>query len=244
MLGIKLEAKDTINILNIIGLDFSDIENNLKEIEFKRPDNAEEEVHNRVAKTQFPYFNVNFYNFILENKRLPTQEEFFDYYIELNKFKSIKFNNSVTSILKLDDEYLEALKIRLYKRVYPSLIRDLHFNLMLQDYTLFDVNFNLYYDSFEGIDSAISGVNLRNNYGVSLYLDTKNSRGFREKKHKYRHDYKNNEFVNIEYPIYPFGGDEGQKINNFYLYSVKEVRELEAEIYTIEAESTNSKFGC
>ena len=112
---------------------------------------------------KFPIFLNSFYKFIYNNKKLPSQDEFYNYYLANNNswFKS----NSLTDVV------LTGLKARIY-RTYPSLIRDLHFSKVLSEkFSDYLVIYNTNLDVIEGIDLLVIANN--KNIAINLYTNTK-----------------------------------------------------------------------
>lgn len=167
---------------------------------------------------QFPIFLDSFYKYIYNKKKLPSQNEFFNYYLVDNKnwFSS----NTITT------EVLVGLKARIF-RTYPSLIRDLHFSKLLtekiKDYTII---YNKNLDVKEGIDLLLN-VN-KINIAVNLYTQTNRAFVGRNKKEN-RHILYENVYY-IELPV-EFNGSV--IIGDFFLYGDREIFELEAQIKKI-----------
>lgn len=164
----------------------------------------------------FPLFIDPFYNYILENKTIPTQEDYFVHYITENEeyfYDRIKYSNNT----------ILGLKARVY-RTYPSLVRDIHFSLYLKEnMPNNNVIFNITLDSSEGIDILLEDRDTL--YGINLYTDTPNAKIGREKK-AYRHV----KFDNVKYIELPvsFKGSEQHGIHGrkFTLYGDRELKQL------------------
>ena len=197
-----------MNFLNYSNLNVEKIENFLKKEDLKIPKNVLKTPE--VERMKLPSFAKNFCNFILKNKKIPKQEEFFNYYKKAEKIT-----------LSTDKEL--GLMVRIYKRFYPSIIRDIHFGFLIKELTFYEVYYNPFLDFSDGIDLLID-----KKIAVHLWLATKHSLKYRKIKKTFRHNYKENGFLNIEIPLnclsvlknFPY---KGKEINNFFLYSCKEV---------------------
>ena len=164
---------------------------------------------------RFPTFLNSFYKYIYNNKKLPSQEDFFNYYL-LNNKKWFS-ENSFTK------EVMLGLKARIY-RTYPSLIRDLHFSKLFSEKTNnYQIIYNTNLDVKEGIDLLVI-VN-KINIAINLYTKTKRALDSRNKKEN-RH----NLYFNIKYIELPVEFNGSVKIGDFFLYGDREINELEAKI--------------
>ena len=162
-------------------------------------------------KMRLPIFLYPFYDYIYFYKKIPTQQEFYEYYFAKNKTYFKK--NPLTL------ELHQGLQARVY-RLYPSLIRDIHFSLFLNTKQPFqNVIYNRKLDMALGID-----VMLRYKdefYGINLYTKTKiavNVRTAKKKRHK--------EFDNVKYIELPLDLNKCSKIGNFFVYGEREFNEL------------------
>jgi hypothetical protein len=164
---------------------------------------------------RFPTFLDSFYKYIYNNKKLPSQDDFLNYYLANNKKWFIE--NSLTNDVML------GLKARIY-RTYPSLIRDLHFSKLLSETTEnYEIIYNTNLDVKEGIDLLVIANKI--NIAVNLYTKTKRAFVGRSKKEN-RH----NLYVNITYIELPVEFNGSVKIGDFFLYGNREIIELESEI--------------
>ena len=164
---------------------------------------------------RFPTFIDSFYKFIFNNKKLPSQDGFYNYYLANNKdwFKS----NPLTT------DVLLGLRARIY-RTYPSLIRDLHFSKLLSEKTNnYKIIYNTNLDVKEGIDLLV--IINKINVAVNLYTKTKRAFVGRNKKGN-RHIL----YDNITYVELPVEFNGSVKIGDFFLCGNREIIELEAEI--------------
>jgi hypothetical protein len=164
---------------------------------------------------RFPTFLDSFYKYIYNNKKLPSQDDFLNYYLSNNKKWFIE--NS------LKNDVMLGLKARIY-RTYPSLIRDLHFSKLLSETTEnYEIIYNTNLDVKEGIDLLVIANNI--NIAVNLYTKTKRAFVGRSKKEN-RH----NLYDNITYIELPVEFNGSVKIGDFFLYGNREIIELESEI--------------
>ena len=164
---------------------------------------------------RFPTFLDSFYKYIYNFNKLPSQDEYYNYYLANNKnwFKG----NSITNDVML------GLKARIY-RTYPSLIRDLHFSKLLSEKTNnYKIIYNTNLDVKEGIDLLVIANEI--NIAVNLYTKTKRAFIGRSKKEN-RH----NLYENITYLELPVEFNGSVKVGDFFLYGNREIIELETEI--------------
>ncbi|MGV9141398.1 MAG: hypothetical protein ACOC1X_00510 [Promethearchaeota archaeon] len=195
------------NKLNDINMDVDSIERKLRKFKLEFIKNKRSDIERKI---KFPMFVKSFYNYIDEYANLPTQETFFDYYIQKNK------NNK--NIKKLNDDQLEGLRARIY-RAYPSYIRDLHFAKILQEKTeLEEVIYNVELD-VNGTDVLVKENGI--NYAVNLFVDTKRSNMARIRKKK-RHN-KDKKYIDVELPLV---FNKAREVGDFFLYGKRELIEF------------------
>ena len=153
-------------------------------------------------KIRMPSFINSFYSFCISNQRIPSQQEFLDFYLEENP-------NFKTFYSKQDSEFRFGVMSRVF-RAYYSLIRDIHMCLSLKDKKDFKVIYNLSADEMLGIDILIEKQ--KRMYGFNLFINTKNSLEARKKKER-RHT------ININTPSFdiPISFNES-KIVIIYTY--------------------------
>jgi hypothetical protein len=159
----------------------------------------------------FPIFLNPFYKFIYVNKKIPTQREFWEYYVSENKafFDASNFTTEIT----------EGLKARLY-RTYPSLIRDLHFSAYVnENFKTAEIIYNRKLDVEEGIDLMI--IYEGKYWGVNLYTNTRRAFDGREKKEN-RHT----KFDNVIYVELPVDFKGSVKCGQFFLYGENEYKQI------------------
>ncbi|TGV00680.1 TaqI family restriction endonuclease [Flavivirga rizhaonensis] len=176
-------------------------------------------INNRNQKAEwgvrFPTFLDSFYKYIYNNDKLPSQDEFYNYYLANNKSW---FNST-----PLTKEVYDGLKARIY-RTYPSLIRDLHFSkLISENATDYKVIYNTNLDVKEGIDLLVIVNN--KNIAINLYTKTKRAVIGRIKKESRHIPYDN--ITYIELPVEFNGSNE---IGDFFLYGNREIAQLEEKI--------------
>ena len=164
---------------------------------------------------KLPMFVDAFYNYIILNQSIPSQEESFYYYLEYNKhfFKNLN---------RPDLE--SGIKARNY-RTYPSLVRDVYFNKFIEERigSKCNVVYNTKLDIEEGIDLMV--ITRKNNYGICFFTKTK--RGFKGRAAKvYRHTL----FDNVKYIEMPMEFEGSVKAGDFFLYGEKEFEELYNEL--------------
>ena len=160
---------------------------------------------------EFPLFVRAFYNYIYKEQRIPTQEEFYKYYLLSNHdfFSSNHFDGLL---------YL-GLQARAY-RAYPSLVRDLYFNKLLEkNNDGYIIVYNIKLDFERDIDTML----IKNNryWAACLYTKTKNGKKARKWKEN-RHI----RFDNVSYIEFPVEFTQERQFGDFFLYGEPEVSEL------------------
>ena len=199
------------NLLDKIEITSSDIFNTVYKYDIPIWDIRLEEIENDY---KLPMFIHSFYSYILKYQVIPTSDEFFTYYKELNKdfFKA----NHYSSYLMI------GLQARCY-RLYPSLIREFHFTKIVQECLMnkYKVIYNIDLDVREGIDMMIIKDN--NFFGINLFVDTYYSKVARGNK-KTRHT----TFDNVTYVDSPIllKAIDTIKCGNFVLYGYNHYHEL------------------
>lgn len=167
-----------------------------------------------VEKTlQMPMFIITFYKFCKYEHRIPTQAEFVERYFSDpdNTWFLINYNRSIQDIQ-------HGVIARLW-RTYFSLVRDIHCCLKLKEMNLFTVVYSIKADS-NGIDIVI--VNNNNVFGFNLFVETIQSRQWREAK-LYRHN-----DVTINFPVFdiPMEFDRDYIVNNVFLYGERHIAQI------------------
>jgi len=161
---------------------------------------------------KLPMFVPSFHKYVIGRGVIPRQNEFWELYLSDNE--------SDSQIRRLSPEQREGLKARVY-RAYPSLVRDIHFALLLRESGKFDeVVYNEDLDIIQGVDLIV--VKNGDTFAVNLYTNTRRAHRGRSKK-QFRHE-ELKEVKNIELPI-SFRGSK--QCGAFFLYSSRELEKLE-----------------
>lgn len=199
-----MDINEFDNLLDKIYLTSNDIEETVRnyKLSFMQCRN-----HDVEHKIQFPMFLNCFYENILINQKVLDQNDFANAYVKLNLewIKKQNFSNDIIS----------GLKARIF-RTYPSLVRDLHFSLMLKESCQYqNVIYDIKLDTVYGIDILIKQQEKL--FGVNLYTNTKNANEFRNNKLK-RHL----RFEDVNYIELPVSFNGSNKCGDFYLYGIRE----------------------
>ena len=160
-------------------------------------------------------FVPSFYRFVLLEKRLPTQEEFYEWFQTDLLLSGFDFDRQ-------PEKYRDGLKKRLCSRTYPSIVRDIHFCKLLAEFLHekgYDVLYNTAID-IKGIDVLIRGNATKKLTGVCLFVDTKNSNE-QIKGHK---SYKRPHFKEVHFLEFPIKCDSNS--TGIWLYDKSAVNEL------------------
>lgn len=213
----SINVDDYKNLLEVVDFTSEDIIEQIKDYDltFNRYKNPTVE-----WRMKLPLFIKPFYTFIVKYKRIPTQKEMYDGYLSMNKefFEKGNFDRDIT----------DGIQARVY-RTYPSLVRDIYFNLYVYE-NLKDakVLFNPKLDFGKGIDLLVvyNGVN----YGINLYTDTKSAHKARDIKAGRHEKYDN--IYNIELPV---SFKTNKLVGKFYLYGESEFNKIK-DILGIEKE--------
>ena len=160
---------------------------------------------------KFPVFLTPFYKYLYHSGTILTQEKFYDYYLSENQFF---FQEK-----KFSTEIMEGLKARIF-RTYPSLIRDLHFNILTKE-NIPDaiVIYNRKLDIEEGIDQLLYINN--EYYAINLFTETSRARLGREKK-----EFRHTQFCNVKYIELPVNFKGSYKCGQFFLYGQHELQQI------------------
>ena len=160
---------------------------------------------------RLPVFARPFYAYIYRKNNIPTQEEFYEYYVRCN-LEYFKDNN-------FSDDILEGIKARAF-RAMPSLLRDLCFNkYVYENLPCSDVVYDIILDIQEGIDLLIHKKN--GIYAVCLYTNTKRAyegRKAKENRHK--------QFDNVKYIEFPVTFTPSHSVGDYFLYGEEEYNNL------------------
>ena len=174
---------------------------------------------------EFPLFVRAFYNFIYKKQRIPTQEEFYKYYLSSNHdyFSANHFSGLI---------YL-GLQARAY-RSYPSLVRDLYFNKLLEkNNDGYEIVYNIHLDLERDIDTLL----IKNNRYWAACLYTKTDKGEKARVWKKNRHFR---FDNVSYIEFPVEFNEERKVGDFFLYGEPEVSELFSRINHIHISKRRS----
>jgi hypothetical protein len=158
---------------------------------------------------KLPMFIDSFYPFVIQNGKVPSQEELWIVY---------KSQKSIQHLFKSDD-IERGIKARLL-RTYPSLVRDLHFSIFLKEKSKgAKVIYNLTLDTKYGVDILIDYNSTL--YAINLFTPTTRALIGRSKKVS-RHEVIEN-VVNIELPV---EFNDQHKWGEFFLYGEKQIIKL------------------
>ena len=196
------------NLLNHVSLSAPQIEGQIAayELVFLPTRNAEVE-----WKIAFPTFLKPFYKYVWQQNQIPTQQDYWQYYVAENDafFESTAFA----------DDILRGLQARVF-RTYPSLVRDIHFVFYLQtQLPQAQVLYNTQLDVKEGIDVLV--VHDEQFWAFNLYTPTRRAQESRAKK-QHRHHL----FDNVNYHELPVIFDKQHQIGAFFLYGERELMQI------------------
>lgn len=208
-----------INYLNNFEFSYLELEEQLKNFNLNFYFHKDSYVENFNFNPN--YFVYSFYDFISLNKKIPTQKEYAQYYIEKN---ITSLSKTFLIHYKLNKQYLiKNLIYRLY-RAYPSFIRDFHFSIYLTDKLKSrEISYNPFLDVMKGIDILIDAK-----YAIHLYTNTKRAKYYRNKKYN-RHS--KDDYTHIDIPI---DFKKSYKCGNFFLYRDNEIQILLNELSKLE----------
>ena len=156
-----------------------------------------------------PPFIDAFYTYIFMHQRILNQKDFYEYYI------SFKNNHNL-----LQEYSVEGVKSRVY-RIYPSLVRELHFILFTREnITEAEIRYHTNLDK-NGIDMVI--IYKEKLYAVRLLMLTYNATKYSDEKKNERHT----EFENVKYIDFPLDTkNSGIHCGDFILYGNEELNKL------------------
>jgi len=196
------------NLLTRIPLTHQAIENAIRSYDLSFPQSRESDVEWGMS---FPMFVDSFYSFIISKGQIPTQNDFWEYYLHTNR--EFFSNNG------FEERIIIGLKARAF-RTYPSLVRDVHFaKYLMVNMPLHEIIYNIDLDTKEGIDLIIIYNN--RSWGINLYTDTRRAYIGRSKK-VYRHV----RFDNVDYVELPVEFHGSLKCGNFFLYGETEFQRI------------------
>jgi hypothetical protein len=161
-------------------------------------------------KIQWPSFVLPFYTYCATYSKVPSQCDFFVFYLGYHKKFFFHGNYS--------NDLIKGVQARIH-RTYPSLVRDLHFALQIKK-EIADVHvvYNTKLDMQHDIDVLL--VKNERYIALSLFVQTKNADRARKAK-KSRHKL----FDNVEYKQLEISVTEVEK-NELALYSSVELHKV------------------
>lgn len=206
----KINLEKYNNLLDTFKMTDTDIINQLSNYKLEFHQTRNERVEWNV---QLPTFIVSFYNYLKIYSSLPSQEEFYNFYINQNADFFIKED--------FNDDEIEGIKARVY-RTYPSLVRDIHFSTFLKNRIegTCQVIYNVELDMSEGIDVLI--IKDDKKFGINLFTETPTARVGRHKK-SYKHD----QYEDVTYLDVPVTINKAYSISNFCLYGHREMMAIQ-----------------
>ncbi|MET3537264.1 hypothetical protein [Chryseobacterium limigenitum] len=205
----------TVSVERKLDLTSTDLENYLLNLKYSG-ENLEK--IKEIENAKLPAFITSFYYFVFSKLKIPSEKQFTELYYEINDFKfegdDIIFQNK-----KFSKKGIEARLLR----TYPSLIRDLHFYLLLSEDKSFDnVCYSLKTDYISGLDLKISFKNKE--YFLSLHLGTERGKEFKLKKND-RHNYSNVPQIILEESL-----SNLKKHGDFGLFDKGHIKKLISEL--------------
>lgn len=204
----NIKPQEYKNVLEYIKLTSNDITEQIKNQSLSFSSIKDEFVE---WQLKLPIFARPFYVYVYLKNRIPTQEEFFSFYIRQN---TEYFNANGFS-----DDIMEAIKARTF-RAMPSLVRDLHFNKYVsENISGYNTLYSIGLDIENDIDLLL--YNNENIYGVNLYTNTiiaLQGRSAKEQRHKL--------FDNVKYIELPLDFNTCNKAGDYFLYGENEYNEL------------------
>lgn len=204
------------NHLKDLNISYLDIEYRIKSINLHFPSVKNRYVENfNFAPDFFIYY---MYYFLKIKERVPSQDEFINFYITNSK-ENLKSRFFIKKYKARD--LLEGLKARLY-RAYPSLIRDFHFSLYLKEQTKYNVLYNYELDIKKGVD-----ILLDDKYAIHLFTNTRRANYYRDKKYDY---HPNDEYIHINVPI---DFKNCKRIGSFFVYGDNELNKINSIVNTL-----------
>ena len=195
------------NILTMLGFSSSDVEKDLRTYKLQFSSTRRNDMEWGI---QTPSFIDTFYQLSVGLQKVPSQEEYWHYYLQ-------EYSAWFTA-QNFSPEQLEGLQARIY-RTYPSLVRDLHFGKLLTETNVFKyVWYNTSLDQHCGIDLVVNYKD--QDYAVNLYTDTARARESRLKKAN-RH-----EPLTIPSIEFPLTMNDTKKVGDYFLYTTQDAYAL------------------
>lgn len=204
----EFRPEDFPNKLGLLPLSSSDIESQVSGYSLSFPQTRNSKVERGL---KFPQFVRAFYNFIYKYGKMPTQAEYFEFYLKINAayFRDVRYSPII----------IEGLKARVF-RTYPSLVRDFHFNKKLSEVL---PDYEIVYNSELDLEFDIDTLLIRDGryWAANLYTQTRRANIAREWKEN-RHEH----FSNVAYIEFPVKLDDNNKFGEFFLYGENELNTL------------------
>ncbi len=199
---------DQISVSRSLDISLSEAEEQIAKLSYSGVGLSKD---SKVEKAKLPPFALAFYYHLFSQRSIPTEQELFDRYI------SFSGKTEEGEVVIEDERYSEVgLRARLL-RTYPSLIRDFHFYLLLQESKRFDsVGYSLSKDYYDGLDLSVWHSD--QTYHLSVFVQTRRSAEFKKKKYS-RHDYSNVKEISI-----PLAFDSLKKLGQIYVCTKAHVK--------------------
>lgn len=205
----EIEFKNTSDLVTLTSTQVEETVKGYKLVFF--PENS----YKIERKTKLPMFVPAFYDWVIKQKSVPTQDEFWLHYLKKNK--------KYFDVKEFEGFEFLAVRARAY-RTYPSLVRDLHFMLFLKEkFKKSTVNYSAKLDIEYGIDILI--VNNNDNFAVSLLANTERAKEAREWKVN-RHG----KLEDVTYVDIIVDNMETPNFGEFFLFHDTEAKRLASEL--------------
>jgi len=211
--NIKLETYK--NQIDLISIPSEKIEKQIQNLKVRFLPNKSKKIEDKV---KIPSFVKVFLYYINKKNKLPTQEEFAKLFLQATT-KNDKYYTPKNF------EEKKALKARIY-RVYPSLIRELHFIRKIYEDDFFEETiYNFELDLRKGFDLVVKTGKVY--YGLKIFVSTRRSHMYLDKK-KYRQD----NDVELYKLNVPFNFKDRPKNNksDIFLYEDEDIKNIYGQI--------------
>lgn len=218
-----LDLKDFPNSLTFLPYDTNYIREFLKNYHLKFIGrNAKDEIdimachYNPIRKNDRETLKYSFvfvfYNYIYKNKKIPSQDEFYETYNRILSTETrIDIRNEYLRMQSIP-KFTKCFKSRIY-RGYPSILRDFYLNKLLSEYG-YNIIYNIELDIVWKIDTLL--IIDDKYYGIGGYVNTEYGKEHREETLKD----KDKLFDNVSYIDCPIKEDEHVEIvGNTWLYT-------------------------
>ncbi|MCZ4409981.1 hypothetical protein O3Q51_14260 [Cryomorphaceae bacterium 1068] len=192
---------DQISVSRSLDISLSQAEQQIAELSYSGVGLSKDP---KVEKAKLLPFALAFYYHLFSQRSIPTEKELFDRYV------SFSGREEENEIIIEEERYSKTgLRARLL-RTYPSLIRDFHLYLMLQESNRFQsVGYSLSKDYYDGLDLSLNHSGQA--FHLSVYLQTKRSAEFKKKKYT-RHDY-----IGVKEIAIPLEFNSMEKLGQIYV---------------------------